>query len=202
MIIPVDIGREQAAELARSELSDPAYEHESWWGRLIQDVLDWLNNLVGPGAALSGGLIALIILTAVLCLIAFFIIRAVNRGSRPSYGSEAIFGGDARSAAEHRAAAEEHAAAGQWALAIQERLRAIARDLEERVIVEPVPGRTADEFAAEAALALPSFGDRLTSAARLFDEVAYGGRSGTPDGYASVRDLDDHLRTARPQVTA
>ncbi|WP_449066361.1 DUF4129 domain-containing protein, partial [Planomonospora algeriensis] len=59
-------------------------------------------------------------------------------------------------------------------------LRAVARDLEERAVVEELPGRTADELAAEAGRALPGFAGELAEAARLFDDVTYGDLPGTP----------------------
>jgi hypothetical protein len=67
----------------------------------------------------------------------------------------------------------------------------------------PRPGRTASELAAEAALALPGSGPGLREAARLFDDVRYGGRSGTLAGYQRVADLDTSLAAARaPSVAA
>src|SRR3954452_6676662 len=94
---------------------------------------------------------------------------------------------DTRSTAEdHRAAAERHAAAGEWPQAIRERLRAIARDLEERAILDPRPGRTADELATEAGAALPDHADELAAGVRVFDDVWYGGRSGDAEGYRQL----------------
>nr|WP_262401822.1 DUF4129 domain-containing protein [Actinomadura sp. CNU-125] len=40
--------------------------------------------------------------------------------------------------------------------------------------------------------------DALRAAVRTFDDVWYGDRPGTADGYAQVKDLDDRLRAARP----
>ena len=109
-----------------------------------------------------------------------------------------LFAGRERTAAEHRAAAERLAAAGDWAEAIRERLRAIARDLEERAILDPLPGRTAAELAAAAARELPGLADGLAAAARLFDDVTYGGLPGSPEGYTRLVRLDEQVTATRP----
>src|SRR5690606_2815683 len=102
-------------------------------------------------------------------------------------------------AADHRAAAGRHAAAGQWAEAIRERLRAIGRDLEERVILDARPGRTADELAIEAGAVLPEHAERLREGARIFNDVWYGDRPGTEEGYATLTALDEALRAVKPR---
>jgi hypothetical protein len=81
---------------------------------------------------------------------------------------------------------------------VRERLRAIVRSLEERAVLEPRPGRTADEAASEAGAALPDCAAGLRSAALLFDDVWYGGRPAGPEGDAALRELDDRVRSARP----
>ncbi len=80
--------------------------------------------------------------------------------------------------------------------AIIERLRAIAVDLEAREILLPVPARTAMELATEAGAAFPAEATSLASAARLFDDVRYGGKAGTDGGYDRIRALDIRLRAA------
>ena len=57
-------------------------------------------------------------------------------------------------AAQHRATAESYAAEGNWAAAIRHRLRAVARQLEETGVLNPAPGRTANELARDAGTAL------------------------------------------------
>ena len=98
--------------------------------------------------------------------------------------------------ADHRAAAEAHAAEGRWAEAIRERLRAVARDLEERAILDPRPGRTAQELAAEAAALLPV---DFAPGVGVFYDVWYGDRPGTPEGYRLLTDLDQAVQDARPR---
>ncbi|SCD29960.1 protein of unknown function [Streptomyces sp. di188] len=116
-------------------------------------------------------------------------------GHRP-----ALFDDRPRSAAEHRAAAEAHATQGHWNQAVQERMRAVVRALEERALLDPRPGRTADEAAAEAGRALPSHSDRLRTAAHDFDDVTYGGRTATEDTYRGLAALDGDLERAKPAL--
>ena len=57
----------------------------------------------------------------------------------------------------------------------------------------PRPGRTADEAAAEAGRALPDRDAELRAAARLFDDVWYGGRAATAMD-AQLRAVDEAVR--------
>lgn len=77
-------------------------------------------------------------------------------------------------------------------------MRAIVRSLEERALLDPRPGRTADEAAAEAGRALPGHATRLRSAARDFDDVTYGGRTAGQSTYLALRALDTELDEAKP----
>lgn len=120
---------------------------------------------------------------------------------RTAAGPGLLFDDGLRSAADHRATADAHAAAGRWTEAVQERMRAVVRSLEERTLLDPRPGRTADEAATEAAVSLPEHGDDLRAAARAFDDVTYGGRTGDPDTYDRLRTLDLTLERAKPLLT-
>jgi Domain of unknown function (DUF4129) len=199
-----DISREAARELARRELSRPEYHRDD--PSLLQRLWEWIGERLrsfidsfdvgGSGGGVSWvalGLIALLI--AVAAAIILWWVGGIQRGGSRR---DALLTGELTTARDHRAAAERHAAAGQWAEAIRERLRAIARDLEERVILEPRPGRTAYELAAEAAVALPGFAGELRSAARVFDDVWYGERPASEAEYRQLSDLDQRLRSARP----
>ena len=68
-------------------------------------------------------------------------------------------------------------------------MRAIVRSLEERTLLDPRPGRTADEAAAEAGRPLPRHADRLRAAARTFDDVTYGGRTADEAAYLTAARL-------------
>ena len=58
------------------------------------------------------------------------------------------------------------------------------------------------EAAAEAGAALPSLAGDLRQAARLFDDIWYGGRPAGPDTDARLRAVDERVRAARPQPVA
>jgi hypothetical protein len=116
-----------------------------------------------------------------------------NRG-----GERALFDSHDLTAAQHRATAEQFAAQRDWTTAIRHRLRAIARQLEEDGVLDPVPGRTATELAKDAGTALPDLADELSQAAIAFNDVTYGDRPGTEAAYRMIADLDTHLRTRGP----
>jgi hypothetical protein len=116
--------------------------------------------------------------------------------------SAALFDDRPRSAAEHRATAEAHAAQGHWNQAVQERMRAVVRSLEERALLDARPGRTADEAASDAGRTLRDHADRLRAAARDFDDVTYGGRAAGEGTYRRLTALDDDLQRAKPQLTS
>jgi hypothetical protein len=105
-------------------------------------------------------------------------------------------------ARDYRRAAERLAAAGDYASAIVETVRAIAADLEERGVLRPRPGRTAGELAAEAGRELPSQADDLRMATRLFDDIRYGEKHGSPAGYQLVSRVAENIRASRPAAPA
>lgn len=102
------------------------------------------------------------------------------------------------SAAEHRSAAELAANRADWHQAVLERFRAIVRSLEERVIIDERPGRTAHEAATDAATALPGLAGELRDASMVFDDVCYGSGRATRETDAALRSLDEHIQAAEP----
>ncbi|QYC38850.1 hypothetical protein Nocox_06115 [Nonomuraea coxensis DSM 45129] len=195
------IGREEAARRAAEELLKAPYERESLPDMLLRRFNQFLGDLADAafGNGPVGGIIASVVILALVVAVTVLVswqLRRMSRRRRLVTGG--LYGERARTADEHRRAAERLAGEGRWSEAIQERLRAIARDLEERALVDGMPGRTADELAAEAAAALPDLAGELAAAARSFDEVTYGGVPGTPDAYATMTGLDERLRQSRP----
>jgi hypothetical protein len=204
-VTPIDavtpIGREEAARRAADELLKPGYEKEALldqaYRRFRQFVGDLMDAATGSGT--TGGIISAIVIVLIISgVIALVVWQLRKTSSRNAAAADGLFGERTMTAAEHRQAAERLAAEGDWTEAIQERLRAIARDLEERALVDGMPGRTADELAAEAGQALPGFADELTAAARSFDDVTYGAVPGTREAYDAMSGLDERLRQARP----
>ncbi|MET8446913.1 DUF4129 domain-containing protein [Streptomyces sp. NPDC005209] len=202
---PVTIPRDPAREAARRELAKRMY-HENDPG-LLQRALDafwnWLDRLLNTAAAATpGGTIGLlVVILAVVAVLAALWWR-LGTPHRQAASAPALFDDRPRSAAEHRAAAEAHAAQGHWNQALQERMRAIVRSLEERALLDVRPGRTADEAAAEAGRALPSQTDRLRTAAREFDDVTYGGRRASEESYHRIAELDRDLERSKPVLAS
>lgn len=191
------VARLPAQRLARHELARSIYRPSlyqrlaHWVGRLLSRFFVHLNG------AVPGGWWALIALAIVVVLAAALVLQRVGPARSRRGGHGAVLTGGVRSARDHRAEAERHAAASDFTAAIIEQVRAIAVEFEERGVLQPRPGRTAAELAAEAGHAMPALGSELTAAARLFDDVRYGGRTGTAAGYQRVSDLDDRVRAAR-----
>ncbi|UGY91745.1 DUF4129 domain-containing protein [Streptomyces gobiensis] len=202
--VPVVIDRDTARDAAERELSKPMY-HENDPGPLRR-ALDWFleraGDLLNSAAGITpGGWVGL--LTVALLVVLLIVALRLRLGAlrpAPDTGDSTLFDDRPRSAAEHRAAAERHAAASRWSEAVQERMRAVVRSLEERTLLDPRPGRTADEAAAEAGQALPEHATALRTAALSFDEVTYAGRPANPSAYAELRDLDTALARTKPQL--
>ncbi|MFG2196361.1 DUF4129 domain-containing protein [Streptomyces sp. NPDC048639] len=200
---PVTTPRVPAREAAERELSKPMYqEHEPG---LFQRALDWfwerVDGLLGAASgATPGGTVGVVVIAAVVVLLVIALRLRLGALRRAPTTGGTLFDDRPRSAAEHRAAAERHASENRWEQAVQERMRAVVRSLEERALLDPRPGRTADEAAAEAGRSLPERADALKAAARAFDDVTYGGREATADAYARIVELDTDLQRSKPRL--
>ncbi len=197
--VPVDLGRDEARERARLELADPVYDAEP---PLLQRVIEWvlerINELFSRTAGTLSGPVGLAVLLGLLVLVAVIVLRRVGPLARRAPTAEALFSTGRRSAAEYRADADAAAARGDWRAAVVGRYRAVIAGLEERGVLDPRAGRTADEAAADAGAALPPVATDLAAGARLFDRVHYGDRSASAADDGALRRLDDATRTARP----
>lgn len=200
------VGRDEAREAARRELEKQVYRRDepSWIERVWDDFSEWLQDLLsrspGPESQGSGsGLVSVIVIIIVLAVAVGLVVWLMWGRRNPRSRRDALLEDEPSTALGHREAAERHAAAGEWARAVRERLRAIARDLEERAVLSARPGRTADELAEEAGEAVPELAGDLRAGVRIFDDVWYGDRPGTAEGYARLKDLDERLQAARPR---
>jgi hypothetical protein len=198
---PVTIPRDPARDAARDELLNPAYHRHdpsvleratSWFWDLFSKALE------GVGTATTGGT-GLVLFAVVAVVIGAAVWWRLGAPGRAARTSTALFDGEhARTADQHRAEARRLAAAGAWNDAVREQMRALVRALEERTLLDPRPGRTTDEAAAEAARALPAHAAALAEAARTFDAVAYGDRAADQAAYRLLGDLDQALERTRP----
>jgi hypothetical protein len=198
------IGRDPAQRLARQELNKAIYHQGPSIpvviARAIRSFLTWIfghASQITPGG--SWTVVALVALAAVLVVVAIRIgpLARTARRSAPVHDS----GSRPLPAAQLRDASIARAAEGDYSTAILQRLRAIAASCEERGVLAPDAGRTADELAAQAGALFRGHAADLAAAARLFDEILYGDGTGTADGYARLRDLDDALAALSPART-
>ena len=195
----IDIDRDAAHQAAQSELNKPIYGK----GSAGQQITDWLNEqiyrLLQETASIPGGWITTTVLFILLAIAVAVAVHVARRTMRTDRGDDyPLFGAAQLTAAQHRAMADTAAAEGNWAAAIRHRLRAVARQLEETGVLEPAPGRTANELARDAGGALPHLSDELSHAATAFNDVTYGELPGTQPAYQMIADLDDRLRSRSP----
>lgn len=197
--------RQGAQDAARHELAKRPYQQAlpPWWQRPLLWVLRRLASLWAHVAAATGGSAALAAILAVFLVIAGLVLWRVGPLSRTSRRHDLTFDleGDL-SADDHRSAAEALAATEQWAEAVRERLRAISRELEERVLVDRRPGRTAYELAAEGGAALPVSAGLLREAADRFVAIWYGSTPASAEDYQRLTEIDRAVARDRPARAA
>ncbi|MEU9339485.1 DUF4129 domain-containing protein [Streptomyces sp. NPDC048290] len=201
---PLTVPRDPAREAAERELAKRMYHDDEpgLFQRALDTFWEWLDDLFdSASAATPGGTVGLVVVILVVVALLAALCWRLGTPRRQPVSAVVLFDDRPRSAAEHRAAAEAHAAQGHWNQAVQERMRAIVRSLEERALLDLRPGRTADEAAAEAGRTLPAHADRLRTAARDFDDVTYGGRTATRAPYERITALDHDLDRAKPRLT-
>ncbi|MGV8881884.1 MAG: DUF4129 domain-containing protein [Rhodoglobus sp.] len=199
--VPVEPDSDEAREWLLEELAKPPYQaaKPTLFDQIAKAIQDWLGSLrigetQGP-PAVGMGVLLVVIAVAIIAAILIFGIPRLNRRSTVA-GS--LFGeDDARSADTMRRDAEAAAARGDYSAAIAEMFRSIARGLAERTILSTLPGTTALGFATTAGSMFPVHADRLTTAARAFDDVRYLGRAGTAEQFEQVASLEADLRSVK-----
>lgn len=200
------IGRDEARQAAERELSKGVYAEQQPGPveRVVEAVLEWVGRLLDRAASATpggaGGLLVLALVVVGLAVLVAWRTGPVRRNARS--GSAPVELSGPLDADQHRRRADGHAAAGQFAEAVRERMRAIVRELETRGVLEPRPGRTADEVAREAGAVVPAVAPDLRTAAGVFDEVWYGGRPATAQADAAMRQADQRVQRAQLAVVA
>ena len=200
----IDIDRDAAREAAQHELAKPIYPKPSLTERFAEWLDDLLYRIAQEGSSLPGGWFTISVLLIVLAVAIVVAVRIARRTMRTDRGGEhALFDSHELTAAAHRATAQQYATQSNWTAAIRHRLRAVARQLEEDGVLNPMPGRTATELAKDGGAVLPGLLSELLQAATAFNDVSYGQRPGTEAAYRMIADLDDHLRSRGPaSITA
>lgn len=197
---PVRPGAGEARRWAEEELAKREYRDAapSWLGTLWRNFLDWLQSLdgsQGDAAPVPSPVIALVIaaIIAAAIILARPRLHARSRQARDVFEREPTLG-----ATDYRARAEAAAAAGKWGDAVVDRFRAVVRSAEDRAILDPQPGRTADEAARALSVPFNSQSGRLARAAATFDGVRYGNRAADSGDYRQMLELDTALDAMKP----
>jgi hypothetical protein len=197
MTQPGPVTRDGAQHAARHELSKAIYHRNSeplevravrGFGHLVDRVL---GAAAGHAPAGNLGALALIVVAVVVVTV---VIWRVGVPRRAATIGAVLPPGRSISAADHRGLAERAADQGDWHTAVVERMRAIARELEERSVLEPRAGRTATELTREAGRVLPVAAATLGTAAETFNGVAYGGVAATAAHVDMMVAADDTVR--------
>ena len=205
MIVIGPIGRDPAQRLAREELSKAIYHQTSILQTVGHAIVSFFQAIFdGASRVTPGGWWTVVALAALTAVIGSVVAVRLGPLARSASRTASLLepGVSPLTARQLRDAAEAGAAAGDYGTAILQRLRAIAAACEERGILVPAAGRTADELAAQAGMSFPGHALDLAGAARLFDQVRYGGRTGTREGYEGLRDLDVALTRLGPALAA
>jgi hypothetical protein len=205
LTVPVVPDPDTARAAARAELSDPGYQSQkpSLFERITDRIVDRLGDLFHRTAdSAPGGRWSLVVL-AVFVIALLWVLRTRLGKLAPTHRRTAgVFGVTERTAAEHHADADAALAADDLDTAVTERFRALVRGLEERGLLDPRPGRTANEAAEEGATLLPACAGPLRRAAQIFDDVRYGGRAASRAGHDTVADAERAVRAAKPTAAA
>lgn len=200
---PVLPAAEEARRWAAEELAKPEYREAApgWLEELWKDFVDWLQSLDGSAADGStvpspviGIVIAVVIAAAVI--IAKPRLNAKVRRAREVFEPDSVL-----TPADYRQRAETSAAAGKWGDAVVDRFRALVRSAEDRTILDPQPGRTADEVVRELAAPFRAETDRLGKAAGTFDAIRYGNLAADAADYQAMASLDKSLEAMKPART-
>jgi Domain of unknown function (DUF4129) len=201
------ITRDGAQRAAHHELSKAIYHRnaEPIPVRLVKGFGHLIDRLLGKslGRVPAGNLGAFAVVLIVVVVVVLVIWRVGVPRRAATYGAVLSGSGRALTASEHRALAAKAAAAGDWRTAVVEGMRAIARELEERSVLEPRAGRTATELARDGGRLLPAASGRLNAAANTFNEVVYGGGVARSADAEIMVSADDAIRqSARSKVLA
>ena len=191
------VTRSGAQRAARQELSKAIYHRNN--KPLVERALDWvgrqLDRLLHHASvgAPSGNLGALAIVV-VIVVIVIVVVWRVGIPRRAAASGSVLADGAAVTAADHRLRSTQAADSEDWNTAVIERMRAIARQLEESGILDPRAGRTASELAAMTATLLPDVATGIQSSARAFNDVAYGGKPADQQTLAGLVSVDEAVR--------
>jgi hypothetical protein len=197
---PVLPSAEEARRWAAEELAKAEYREAqpTWIDTLWRSFLDWLLSLDGPSGE-TGPVPGPVIGIVIAVVIAVAVILARPRLNPKARQNKEVFEPDSLvTAADYRQRAEVSAAAGKWGDAVVDRFRALVRSAEDRTVLDPQPGRTADEVVLALSIPFPEAAARLDQAGRIFDAVRYGSWTAGSHDYQAIAGLDIDLEASRP----
>lgn len=206
MIAAGPIGRQAAQRLARNELSKGIYHPSEPFPERIAHYVQALFDrmFAAASSATPGGWWTIVGLTAIAVVVLSVIAVRLGPVARSARTTGPAWDQDSRTmtARELREASAASAADGDYGAAILQRLRAVVASCEERGILTADAGRTANEVAVQLGTRFPGQRADFVAAAGSFDQIRYGGGTGTRDGYERLRDLDTRLAALAPVSAA
>lgn len=188
---PAEVDRVVAEVLSRPDYADlrpgPLDRVGEWLLSEAGRVLEALGG-TGTGARLGLAVLVVAVLTAAVLALRFAL------GTRRDPAVAADGGGQVgRRPREWAEEAEAHERAGDLRQAARCRYRALVAELSAAGLVDEVPGRTAGEYLAAVATALPAAAEPFATVTSTFEAAWYGRRA------MSETDLED-LRAAAAEV--
>ncbi|MDV8146522.1 DUF4129 domain-containing protein [Arthrobacter sp. B10-11] len=199
---PVDPDRQEARQWAVEELAKPVYQNAQpdWLTDLWRQFTEWLRSLGSGDPAMDSGVALPVIGVTIVVLIAAAILLARPRlnARRRRAAVDDVDVDPSITPGEYRRLAAAAAARAEWRTAVVEQFRAIVRSAEDRTVIDPLPGRTADEVAGQLAGAFGSHAAELRRAAGVFDAVRYGSAGASAADHAQMQALDRLLEAAKP----
>ncbi len=192
---PLTPTADEARELLRRELADPAYG-PGIVERVVDAVRSALDGLASGTSAPAPVLAAVVLATVVAAALALS--RTVRRAGKAARGhGPTVPEGRPLTAADHRAGARRALAETRWDAALLGAFRAVAVTAAERGVVDGAPGRTASDVADALAAAHPDEAVAVRAAATAFNRVRYGLGHVDPEAAHAVVALDDRLLAGR-----
>lgn len=202
---PAPLTRDGARSAAQLELSKHGYHRPDQ--SLTQHGASWLAHKVGDLLSAAerhapGKGFGLFVIVVLIALVIVAVSVRARRMQRIAKTPPPILDAEAASPTDHRHRAAEFADREEWAQAVREWLRAITRELEDRGVLDPRPGRTAAELCLEAGAKLPAIAQDLRRATTSFDAIWYGGRDATAADEQLLRSLDRRIGGSHHALTA
>jgi hypothetical protein len=186
-----EVDPDDVRRLADEVLADPAFDRPA--PGLLVSARDWALDRLGDAVgelldAAGGGPLGWIVVAA-------FSVAAVGLAVRFGVGLQrdptavVVPAGPRRAATDWEADAARLEAAGEWRGALRCRYRALVAALAARGLVDEVPGRTAGEYRAAVASAVPEVAAPFAGATALFEDAWYGHRGVGPVDARRLADL-------------